>query len=69
VLFNRSWYNRAGVERVMGFSTAEEQAAFLRDAPLFERMLTDSGVTLVKYWLDISKVEQAERLAERRSDR
>ena len=68
VLFNRSWYNRAGVEKVMGFSTAEEQADFLRDAPLFERMLTEAGVTLVKFWLDISKEEQAERLAERRAD-
>lgn len=68
VLFNRSWYNRAGVEKVMGFSTAEEQADFLRDAPLFERMLTEAGVTLVKFWLDISKDEQAERLAERRAD-
>jgi polyphosphate kinase 2 (PPK2 family) len=52
----------------MGFSTSEEQAAFLRDAPLFERMLVDSGVTLVKYWLDISKAEQAERLAKRRAN-
>jgi polyphosphate kinase 2 (PPK2 family) len=55
VILNRSWYNRAGVERVMGFSTAEEQELFLRDAPVFERMLVDAGVTLVKYWLDISK--------------
>jgi polyphosphate kinase 2 len=68
VIFNRSWYNRAGVERVMGFSTADEQAHFIRDAPSFERMLVDSGVTLVKYWLDISKDEQAERLEARRSD-
>jgi polyphosphate kinase 2 len=68
VILNRSWYNRAGVERVMGFSTAEEQELFLRDAPVFERMLVDAGVTLVKYWLDISKGEQAERLDRRRSD-
>lgn len=68
VIFNRSWYNRAGVERVMGFSTAAEQERFLDDAPVFERMLVESGVTLIKYWLDISKAEQAERLARRRSD-
>lgn len=68
VIFNRSWYNRAGVERVMGFSTPAEQAQFLEDAPVFERMLTESGVTLIKYWLDISKPEQAERLDRRRSD-
>jgi polyphosphate kinase 2 len=68
VLFNRSWYNRAGVERVMGFSSAEEQADFLRDAPRFEHMLVESGVTLVKFWLDISKAEQAERLEARRAD-
>jgi polyphosphate kinase 2 len=66
--FNRSWYNRSGVERVMGFSTAEQQEQFLRDVPVFERMLTESGIHLVKYWLDISKDEQAERLKERRTD-
>lgn len=68
VIFNRSWYNRAGVETVMGFSTPTEQAEFLRDAPDFERMLVESGITLVKLWLDISKKEQAERLEARRSD-
>jgi polyphosphate kinase 2 len=68
VIFNRSWYNRAGVERVMGFSTPGQQEQFLRDAPDFERMLIESGVSLVKYWLDIGKAEQAERLAARRSD-
>jgi polyphosphate kinase 2 len=68
VIFNRSWYNRAGVETVMGFSTPTEQAEFLRDAPEFERMLVESGITLVKLWLDISKKEQAERLNERRTD-
>lgn len=68
VLFNRSWYNRAGVERVMGFSTPAEQEEFLRDAPDFERMLVESGITLVKFWLDISKVEQARRLKARRGD-
>ena len=68
VIFNRSWYNRAGVEVVMGYSTPAEQAEFLRDAPDFERMLVESGITLVKVWMDISKDEQAERLAARRED-
>jgi len=68
VIFNRSWYNRAGVETVMGFSTPSEQAEFLRDAPDFERMLVESGITLVKLWLDISKKEQADRLNARRTD-
>ncbi|MDP1028658.1 polyphosphate kinase 2 [Sphingomonas sp. KR1UV-12] len=68
VIFNRSWYNRAGVEVVMGFSTAAEQAEFLRDAPDFERMLVESGIRLVKLWLDISKDEQKERLDQRRTD-
>jgi polyphosphate kinase 2 len=65
VIFNRSWYNRAGVERVMKFATPAEQEAFLRDAPEFERMLVESGVQLVKYWLDISENEQAARLEAR----
>jgi polyphosphate kinase 2 len=68
VILNRSWYNRGGVERVMGFSTPGEQAQFLDDAPVFERMLVESGVTLIKYWLDISKPEQAKRLDRRRTD-
>ena len=68
VIFNRSWYNRAGVETVMGFSTPTQQAEFLRDAPDFERMLVESGITLVKLWLDISKKEQGERLNARRTD-
>jgi polyphosphate kinase 2 len=68
VIFNRSWYNRAGVERVMGFSTPEQQAVFLRDVPDFERMLVESGAKLLKYWLDISHKEQATRLAEREDD-
>ena len=68
VVFNRSWYNRAGVEKVMGFSTPEQQEAFIRDAPQFEHMLTEAGIRLVKYWLDISKQEQAERLEARRKD-
>ncbi len=68
VIFNRSWYNRAGVEVVMGFSTPAQQAEFLRDAPEFERMLIESGIKLVKFWLDISKAEQKKRLDERRAD-
>lgn len=68
VIFNRSWYNRAGVERVMGFSTPAEQAQFLRDAPDYERMLVESGIKLVKIWLDITKAEQKKRLNERRTD-
>ena len=68
VIFNRSWYNRAGVERVMGFSTPEEQEAFLRDAPTFERMLTEADIHIVKFWLDISKAEQDRRLEARKDD-
>ena len=68
VLFNRSWYNRAGVEVVMGFSTKREQADFLRDAPTFERMLVETDIRLIKIWLDISKKEQAQRLDARRTD-
>jgi polyphosphate kinase 2 len=68
VIFNRSWYNRAGVEVVMGFSTPAEQSEFLRDAPDFERMLVESGIKLVKLWLDITKEEQKRRLDARRED-
>jgi polyphosphate kinase 2 len=68
VILNRSWYNRAGVERVMGFATPDEQDAFLRDVNVFEAMLIGSGLRLVKIWLDISRDEQAERLGARRTD-
>jgi len=68
VIFNRSWYNRAGVEVVNGFSTAAEQAQFLRDVPDFERMLVESGIRLVKLWLDIDRDEQAKRLKARREE-
>ena len=68
VIFNRSWYNRAGVERVMSFSTPEQQEQFLRDVPAFERMLVENGTRYVKFWLDISRDEQAERLKARRED-
>ena len=68
VIFNRSWYNRAGVEVVMDFSTKAQQAEFLRDAPDFERMLVESGVRIIKIWLDIDKAEQKKRLAARHDD-
>ena len=68
VIFNRSWYNRAGVEVVMGFSTPAEQAQFLEQAPDLEKMLTDSGIRLVKLWLDVSRAEQSKRLKARRTD-
>ena len=68
VLFDRSWYNRAGVERVMGFCTKQETNDFLDDAPRFERMLVDSGITLVKFWLDVGKEMQIVRLHARMRD-
>jgi len=68
VLFNRSWYNRGGVEPVMGFCTPAQHDRFLHDAPRFERLLTSDGVILIKLWLDISKEEQARRLAARIAD-
>ena len=68
VLFNRSWYNRAGVERVMGFCTDKEYHEFLETVPSFENMLIRSGIILLKYYLDISKDEQKKRLDERERD-
>ena len=68
VLFNRSWYNRAGVERVMGFCSKAETEAFLETVPRFEAMLIHDGITVLKYYLDITKGEQKKRLAERRKD-
>lgn len=68
VLFDRSWYNRAGVEPVMGFCTPQEHQAFLREAPVFERALVDSGIRLVKYWLSVDQAKQEERFAERAAD-
>jgi polyphosphate kinase 2 len=68
VIFNRSWYNRAGVERVMGFATEQEQAQFLIDVPKVEQMLVESGIQIVKLWLDISRDEQSKRLEDRRED-
>ena len=68
VLFDRSWYNRAGVEKVMGFCTDEEYQRFLEDCPKFERMLVSSGVYLYKYWFACDQAEQEKRLAERLED-
>jgi polyphosphate kinase 2 len=68
VIFNRSWYNRGGVEPVMGFCTPEEHETFLRDVPGLEHMLVGSGLNIVKLWLDISRQEQAQRLKARETD-
>ncbi|WP_433343747.1 polyphosphate kinase 2 [Streptomyces sp. CA-253872] len=68
VFFDRSWYNRAGVERVMGFCTPAEYYHFLRQTPVFERMLTDDGVLLVKFWFSVSRAEQRTRFAIRQID-
>jgi polyphosphate kinase 2 (PPK2 family) len=68
VLFDRSWYNRAGVERVLGFATEEEQQEFLRSCPEFERQLVRSGITLVKYWFSVSDEEQEKRFQARLQD-
>jgi len=67
VMFDRSWYNRAGVERVMGFCTDDEYAEFMRQAPEFERNLVRSGIYLVKFWFSVSQEEQQRRFAERQS--
>ncbi len=68
VILNRSWYNRGGVEPVMGFCTADQHERFLRDVPQFETMLVGNDIQIVKLWLDISKGEQAKRLKERTTD-
>ena len=67
-LFDRSWYNRAGVERVMGFCTEQQTKDFLKQAPAFEQMLVDDGILLFKYWLTVDQAQQEERFAERRED-
>ena len=67
-LFDRSWYNRAGVEQVMGFATPAQVEAFLRQAPSFEQQLVDDGILLFKYWLCCDQAEQEERFAERLDD-
>ena len=68
VIFDRSWYNRAGVERVMGFCSEEDAKKFLRAVPLFERAMVDSGIILIKYWLEVSEKEQTRRLESRIED-
>ncbi|MDR3003674.1 MAG: polyphosphate kinase 2 [Acidovorax sp.] len=67
VLFDRSWYNRAGVERVMGFCTDEQYREFMRQAPQFERMLVGSGIHVIKFWFSVSRKEQRRRFEERES--
>jgi len=68
VLFDRSWYNRAGVEPVMGFCTPAQTQAFLKQAPRFEQLLVDDGILLFKYWLTVDQARQEERFAERAAD-
>ena len=68
VLFDRSWYNRAGVERVMGFCTPQEGSLFLRQCPIFEQMLIDDGIILRKYWFSVSEEEQLRRFKSRLND-
>nr|WP_321444839.1 polyphosphate kinase 2 [uncultured Cohaesibacter sp.] len=68
IIFDRSWYNRAGVERVMGFCTEEEYREFLRSCPEFERMLVRSGIQLIKYWFSVSDEEQERRFQNRLKD-
>ncbi|WP_435199556.1 polyphosphate kinase 2 [Qipengyuania sp. 902] len=68
VLFDRSWYNRAGVEQVMGYASQAEVDAFLEQAPVFEKMLIDDGILLFKYWLTTDQAQQEERLRERLED-
>jgi polyphosphate kinase 2 len=68
VLMDRSWYNRAGVEKVMGFCTKPQYRAFLEQAPVFERMIVDDGILLLKYWLAVDQEEQEARFSERADD-
>ena len=68
VIFDRSWYNRAGVERVMGFCTEEQAQAFLKMVPMFEKVVVNSGIILLKYWLEVSPDEQTRRLKARIDD-
>ena len=68
VIFDRSWYNRAGVERVMGFCTPEQARSFLKEVPSVEKAIIDSGVILLKYWLEVSQEEQTRRLTSRFED-
>ena len=68
VIFDRSWYNRAGVERVMGFCTEEQAKKFLAGVPLVEKAMVESGILLLKYWLEVSPEEQTRRLEDRIQD-
>ncbi|MGN6127972.1 MAG: polyphosphate kinase 2, partial [Humibacter sp.] len=68
VMFDRSWYNRAGVERVMGFCTDEEYDRFIEQVPAFERLLVDDGIDLVKFWFSVTRSEQRTRFAIRQID-
>ncbi len=68
ILFDRSWYNRPGVERVMGFCTKVEVEHFFENCPIFERAMVESGIRLIKYWFDVSQAEQERRFLERMSD-
>ena len=68
VLFDRSWYNRAGVERVMGFCTPKQHAEFIRQAPLFEQMLVNDGISLTKLWFSVTQAEQRTRFTIRQVD-
>ena len=67
-MFDRSWYNRAGVERVMGYCTGKQHAEFIRQAPLFERMLVESGISLTKFWFSVTQAEQRTRFIIRQVD-
>jgi polyphosphate kinase 2 len=68
ILFDRSWYNRAGVERVLGFCTAEQVQRFFRQCPIFERLLVEDGILLIKYWFSVSDEEQERRFQKRVDD-
>jgi polyphosphate kinase 2 len=68
-LFDRSWYNRAGIERVLGFCTPQEYYRFLRQCPIFERLLVEDGIILIKYWFSVSDEEQEQRFHKRVTDR
>jgi polyphosphate kinase len=68
VIFDRSWYNRAGVEHVMGFCSKEQHQKFLRDCPVVEKYMTDAGIILIKFWLEVSNEEQAKRFEARITD-
>ncbi len=68
VIFDRSWYNRGGVEKVMGFCTDEEHERFLQDCPAFEHYCIDRGITLIKYWFDVNMEEQTRRFQDRMDD-